>query len=116
MREKYPKIRFAELQDRIFIGQKIREIINDDLFEHLLTETEKFEWLTFKILKAENYKEIVEDLMNSYQTVGCNISLKIHFLNSHLDFFPPNLGAVSNEKGERFHQLISAMEQRYGGK
>ncbi|UYV75638.1 hypothetical protein LAZ67_13000813 [Cordylochernes scorpioides] len=41
------------------------------------------------------------------------MSLKIHFLHSHLDFFPDNLGAVSDEHGERFHQAISSMEKRY---
>ncbi|UYV73962.1 hypothetical protein LAZ67_11001610 [Cordylochernes scorpioides] len=44
------------------------------------------------------------------------MSLKIHFLHSHLDFFPENLGAVSDEHGERFHQDISSMEKRYQGK
>ncbi len=43
------------------------------------------------------------------------MSLKIHFLHSHLDFFPKNLGAVGNEQGERFHQDIQAMENRYQG-
>ncbi|KDR12357.1 hypothetical protein L798_13781, partial [Zootermopsis nevadensis] len=41
---------------------------------------------------------------------------KMHFLHSHLDFFPSNFGAVSDEHGERFHQDISAMEQRYKSK
>jgi hypothetical protein len=40
-------------------------------------------------------------------------SLKMHFLHSDLDFFPPKCGAVSDEHGEHFHQDISAMEQRY---
>ncbi|UYV69180.1 hypothetical protein LAZ67_6002670 [Cordylochernes scorpioides] len=44
------------------------------------------------------------------------MSLKIHFLHSQLDFFPDNLGAVSDEHGERFHQDISSMEKRYQGK
>jgi hypothetical protein len=48
--------------------------------------------------------------------MGSNMSLKIHFLNSHLNFFPPNLDAVSDEYGERFHQGISTMEKRYAGK
>ena len=55
--------------------------------------------------KADNYREL-----------GCNMSLKIHFLDSHLDFFPNNLGAVSDEHGERFHQEMSTMETRYQGK
>ena len=44
------------------------------------------------------------------------MSLKIHFLESHLDFFPENFGEVSDEHGERFHQDILAMETRYQGK
>jgi len=43
------------------------------------------------------------------------MSLKVHFLDSPLDFFLDNLGAVSDEHGERFHQDISAMEKRYQG-
>jgi hypothetical protein len=44
------------------------------------------------------------------------MSLKIHFLNWHLDFFPENLGTVSEEQGERFHQDIKEMERRYQGR
>jgi hypothetical protein len=44
------------------------------------------------------------------------MSLKIHFLESHLDFFPENLGEVSDEHDERFNQDIMAMEKRYQGK
>ena len=43
------------------------------------------------------------------------MSLKIH-LESHLDFFPDNLGEVSDEHVERFHQDFMAMEMRYQGK
>ncbi|UYV71951.1 hypothetical protein LAZ67_9001304 [Cordylochernes scorpioides] len=67
-------------------------------------------------VKVENYRDIVNDLLLSYKELGCNMSLKIHFLHSHLDFFPDNLGAVSDEHGERFHQAISSMEKRYQGK
>ncbi|GBM49431.1 Acetylcholinesterase-1 [Araneus ventricosus] len=48
--------------------------------------------------------------------MGCNMSLKIHFLHSHLEFFPENLGSVSDEHGELFHQDISNMGVRYQGK
>ncbi len=43
------------------------------------------------------------------------MSLKIHFLHSHLDFFPVNLGAESDEQGERFHQDMLTLENRYQG-
>jgi hypothetical protein len=52
----------------------------------------------------------------AYKAMGCNMSLKVHFLDSHLDFFPENLGAVSDEHRERFHQDIYNMEKRYQGK
>ena len=38
------------------------------------------------------------------------MSLEIHFLHSHLYFFPENLGDVSDEHGEKFHQGIAIME------
>ncbi|GBM99817.1 hypothetical protein AVEN_268899-1, partial [Araneus ventricosus] len=50
------------------------------------------------------------------KSMGCNMSLKIHFLHSHLEFYPENLGPVGDENGERFHQDISNMGSRYGGK
>ena len=56
------------------------------------------------------------DFVQSYKTMGCNMSLKINFVDSHLDLLPENLGSVSDEHGERFHQDISTMEKRYEGK
>ena len=44
------------------------------------------------------------------------MSLKIDILESILDFFPENLGEVSDEHGERLHQDILAVEKRYQGK
>ena len=44
------------------------------------------------------------------------MSLKVHFLASHLHFFHENLGDVSDEHGERFHQDIAVIEKRYKGK
>jgi site-specific DNA-adenine methylase len=60
-----------------------------------------------------NYKDLVEELLSLYQKLGCNMSLKIHFLRSHLDYFPENCGSVSDEHGERFHQDFAAMVGRY---
>ena len=45
-----------------------------------------------------------------------NMSLKIHMMHSHLDFFPEIMGAVSDEHGERFHQDIATIEKRFKGK
>jgi hypothetical protein len=37
--------------------------------------------------RADNYMDLVEERLSSYQKLGCNMSVKIHFLISHLDFF-----------------------------
>jgi hypothetical protein len=49
------------------------------------------------------------------QNNGCNMSLNMHFLDPNLDFFPENIGAISDEHGEQFHQGISTMGKRYQG-
>ena len=41
------------------------------------------------------------------------MSIKVHFLHSHLDRFPENLSDFSKEQGERFYQDIKVMEERY---
>ena len=44
------------------------------------------------------------------------MSSKFHFLHSYLDFSYENMGAVSHEHDERFHQDISQMGKKYSGK
>ena len=53
---------------------------------------------------------MVDNMLKAYENLGSQMSFKMYFLHSHLDFFPPNLGAVSDVQGERFHQDISVMK------
>ena len=66
--------------------------------------------------KSPNFVQIVTNFLHAYQEVGARMSLKIHFLHSHLDFYPSNIGDVSDEHGERFQQEIREMENCYQGK
>ena len=124
LRDKFPRMSDAKVKEGVFVGPQIRDILRDEQFDRLITGDEQCAWKAFRLVtdnflgntKADNYKEIVEDLLVAYQKLGCNMSLKIHFLHSHLDFFPENCGAVSDEHGERFHQTIAEMENRYQGK
>lgn len=43
------------------------------------------------------------------------MNLKMHFLDSQLEYFPENLGHFSEEQGERFHQDLKNVEKRYQG-
>ena len=49
---------------------------------------------------ATNYKDLVETLANSFHALGCSMSIKVHFLKSHLSEFPANLRDVSDKHGE----------------
>ena len=35
--------------------------------------------------KNDNYK-IVERMLTAFQALGCNMSIKVHFLHSHVDY------------------------------
>jgi len=48
--------------------------------------------------------------------MGSNMSLKIYFLELRLDFFPENLGEVSDKHSERFCQDIMTVDKQYQGK
>jgi hypothetical protein len=79
----------------VFIGPQIRELMQDKQFDEDLNETERNVWLSFKRIckyvlgnrKAVNYQDVVQDQLTSYKDIGCNMILKIHFLESNLDFF-----------------------------
>lgn len=121
---KFPKLSYAKVKEGVFIGPQIRKIIADSHFQELLGATERDAWVAFKSVvdnflgnyKSADYVNVVQKCIRAYKQLGCNMSLKIHLLHSHLDFFPENLGSVSDEHGERFHQDISVMESRYQGR
>lgn len=43
------------------------------------------------------------------------MTIKLHFLHSHIDFFPDKVGDFSEEHGERCHQDMKDIEKRYQG-
>ena len=114
--KKFPKLSLAKLKEGIFVGPQIQKVFEDPEFEKTLNTLELRAWHAFKWI-CSNFLGNVKskELLAAYKEMGCRMSLKMHFLHSHLNFFPENLGAVSDGQGERFHQDIQAMEERYKG-
>jgi hypothetical protein len=56
---------------------------NEEPGRHLETSAETF----YTLKKQDNWSEIVQELISSYNTKGCNMSLKLNFLHSDLEFF-----------------------------
>jgi hypothetical protein len=121
---KLPGLNMEKLKAGIFDGQQIRQVINDPHFITSVNEIESCAWSSFVLVvknflgnkKADSYTQLVEDKLFHFNRLGCNMSVKVHYLHSHLDRFPEDLGDLSEEQGERFHQGIKTMEARYQGR
>ena len=119
----FPGLSYGKIKAGVFDGTQIKKVINCKNFSSSMTEVEKRAWNAFVAvvkgflgnIKAANYKDLMETLLDSFHALDCNISIKVHFLKSQLNEFPANLGDVSDEHGKRFHQDIKVMEERYQG-
>lgn len=108
----------------VFNGPQIDKLFENDVFASKLSPIEKNAFDAIKEVstnflgnkKAENYREKIAEMLDAFHRMNVNMSLKIHFLANHLDFFPENCGECSDEQGERFHQDIGSIETRFKGK
>ena len=55
-------------------------------------------------------------MVTAFQNLDSRMSLKPHFLQTHLDFLPSNLGAVGDEYNERIYLGTAEVKARYKGK
>jgi hypothetical protein len=67
----------------------------DEDFFFTMTEVQRETWIAFKSvvskflgnIKDPDYVNIVASMLEKFKFLACLMSLKIYFLNSHLDFF-----------------------------
>jgi hypothetical protein len=93
--KKFLHLSVAKLKEGIFIGSDIRKLMFDEHFLLMMTEVVREAWMAFKSVvtkfpgnnKDPDYVTIVENMLEKFKVLGCLMSLKSHFLNSHLDFF-----------------------------
>ena len=119
----FPGLRYEKKKAGIFDGSLMKTLLRDQYFVTTMTVVEARAWKEFfKVVhnflvnkRADNYIELVEKLLLSLQDLGCKMSIKVHYLHSHLSEFPANLGDVSEEQGDRFHRDVKVMEERYRG-
>jgi hypothetical protein len=142
LRRIFPRLSTAKIKEGVFVGPQLRKIMESEVFRMTLNQIELRAWNALLEVvrnflgkhRSSNYKEVVSELLDAFAALkvtsnycGCsillffyllqvNMSLKIHFLKNHLEFFPDDLGKVSDEHGERFHQTIKAIENRYQGR
>lgn len=119
----FPKLSEAKIKGGIFVGPQVKKLLRDDTFISKLLPVQRKAWKSFGDVvngflgnhRMDNYRDVVEDLLKNYKSMGCRMSLKLHVLHSHLNVFKSHMGAYSEEQGERFHQDLQLFERRYQG-
>ena len=120
----FPALSTEKVKAGIFDGLQIRQRIKEKHFENSMEANEQNAWNCFVLVvknflgstKAENYKELVSNMIDAFKDLECNMSIKLHYLYSHNEKFPENLGSMRDEQGEWFHHDIKEMEIRYQGR
>ncbi|KAI6648813.1 hypothetical protein LOD99_7075 [Oopsacas minuta] len=113
-----------KLKAGIFDGPQIRSLIRNTGFVQSMTNLESSAKCAFVLVvnnflannKANNYINLINDMLYKFIDLDVNMSIKVHYLFSHLDRFPENLGDLNEEQGERFLQDIKVIEERYQGR
>ena len=98
-----------KLKNGIFDGPDIRKLIKDQKFITSMNKLESKTWRSFvavtkiflgntrSVVNLTNKISLVQNTLDNYRDIGTNMSIKVHFLDSHLDRFPENYGEVSDE-------------------
>lgn len=62
--------------------------------------------------RSPHYRRYVNVMLFAFNKIGVHMSLKIHFMHHHLDYFEKQLSSESDEQGERYHQVSYPFEMR----
>ena len=91
------------MKERIVVSPQITQLFEDQGFSTKLNPAGTIAWKASEMKSGKlqcNY--VGADFI--IQCCGCNTSLKLHLLHSHLDFFfPENVGPISDARGGRLH-------------
>jgi hypothetical protein len=110
---KFPSITQDKLKAGIFVGPQIHKLMDKD-FEKTMNARENEARTTFRSVtenllgnnKDPNYKNIVETTLENFNKLGCNMSVKVHFLHSHIEYFPENLGCLVKSRVKDFTRIL----------
>ena len=78
LRQKFPLLSDAKIREGAFTGPDIRSLLRDEVFERIIMGDDHRAWHAFREVvtgflgnrRADNYKDLVEDLLFSYQKLG----------------------------------------------
>jgi hypothetical protein len=91
---KRPHLSEAKITEGVFVGPDIIKPMFDEDLLLTITEVEREACIAFKRVvtkflgnnKDPQYVTIVANMLEKFKILGCLMSLKVNFLNSHFDF------------------------------
>ena len=109
----FPGLSYEKKKAGIFDGPQIRTLLGDQHFVTTMTVVEVRAWKAFsKVVhnfldnkRADNYIELVEELLLSLQDLGCRISIKVPYLHSPSANFPRILATLMRSKESVFIRM-----------
>ena len=74
-------------------------------------------WVAFKDIikhflnnqRGNNYIEMISELLHCLEEFGARMSIKIHFIISHLKYFPDNCVDYSEEREKDFIEILQLL-------
>ena len=102
---KFPQLSYEKVKAGIFDGPQMQLLQKDQAFISTMKKEELNAWKTFSnvvinfqgTIKFPNFSKLVESLLQAFHNLRCNMSVNVHFLHSHLEYFAKNLGAFSEK-------------------
>lgn len=101
-------------------GPDIRKLMKQKSFSKSLGPESLKAWEALKAVikhalgkeRSPNYETLVNEMIEAYRVIDVHMSLKIHLLHFHMDFFSRQVASESDEQGERYHQVALPFEIR----
>ena len=92
----FPGLSMEKLTAGIFDGPQMRKLMQDQTFTARMTVAERAAWCSYVSVirdflgntKASNYRNLVDVMLQNFQALDARMSIKLHYLYSHLDYFP----------------------------
>jgi hypothetical protein len=104
----------TELEEGIFVGPQVRQILGSLIYLER-SGWESLKWICSNFFGRKispDFSDVIQTLPNAYKEMGFSrVTLGALFAFT-LDFFQGNLGEVSDEQDEHFHQDFNSTEHR----
>ena len=95
----FPGLSTEKLNAGIFDGPQIRKLMQDQTFTDHMRVAQRAAWCSYvsgireflSNTKPSNYRNLVDVMFQNFQALSAKMSIKLHYLFCHLDYFTENL-------------------------